>query len=118
MTDKRNLKEISRHYIFLKKNQVSEEIVLKDDVGEGDMYFTFCLKYAEANKDGLTHLNIIDKFHAAITIEVRPQARTTSSAPILLGTYADNKDLYVDFVVAPKSLGGYHNIMVIFYRSK
>lgn len=112
------LEIIKTRNIFLKEGQISDEIVLEDTKGDGNMYFTFCLKYVSGERNGSTHFNIRDAHHADIVIEIKPTAITTLEKPFKLGTYAKNKDLSVNFIVQPRDANNNHNITITFYTNK
>ena len=117
--DKNQVLEIVKtRNIFLKEGQVSDEIVLVDSIGEGDMYFTFCLKYIPEEIEGRTYFNVKDEFHVDVVIETKPNAHTRLESPYLLGTYAKDKDLLVNIVVKPREADDTHDVTILFYVNK
>lgn len=118
MNNESVLEIIKTRNIFLKEGQTSDEIVLVDNLGEGNMYFTFCLKYISNGNEGNTHFNIIDEHHADIIIETRPNAVTKLNSPYKLGTYEKNKDLLINFVVQPCDADKTHSVTITFYTTK
>lgn len=116
MSDK-NLELIETFLLHLKEGVVSSPVLLKDEIG-GDMYFTFLLKYIQDSGAGKTQLQIIDKFHAAFIIDTKPFSSTTLSKPAELGTYANNKKLYINIVVDPVDKeGDPHKVTISFYTN-
>ena len=112
------LEIIKTRNIFLKEEEVSDEIVLVDNIGEGNMYFTFCLKYIPNESIGKSHFNIKDAYHAEIIIETKPNAITKLGSPYKLGTYAKDKDLLINFVVQPCDANNTHSVTITFYTNK
>lgn len=110
-----NLEIIKTRNLYLKEGIPSEEIVLVDTQGEGDMYFTFTIKYTKGISS--THYSAEDEFHANITIETSASAITKPKHPFLVGEYG-NKNLLIGFVVNPCTADGDHNVVVTFYTNK
>ena len=108
---------IKTRNIFLKEGEKSSEIVLVDSEGEGDMYFTFTLKYLQTDVRQ-THLMITDAFHANIIIETTPNSLTTLGKPYVVGSYASNKELLIDFIVQPSDANKLHSVTITFYVNK
>lgn len=111
-----NLEIIKTRNLYLKDGVPSDEIVLVDAQGEGDMYFTFIIKYV--NGKGVTHFNAQDNFHASIIIETSASALTKTERPFLVGKYGNDRDLFVGFVVNPSNSDGDHNMVITFYTNK
>lgn len=110
---------IKSRTLVLKANTPSGEVILVDP-SEGDMYFTFSLKYVEPDIIPRTNFTSIDRFHATVEIETRPNAITEPGQPISIGTYGDDhKPLYLGFVVQPQiANSGQHNVIITFYTGK
>lgn len=106
--------------LVLKNGERSSEIVLADNSGDGDMFFTFEIRYVNDVKEGQTTVTVKDKFHASFVIGVMPNAFTRPSDFIRIGSYgAEKKPLYLGFVVQPQiAESGEHNVIVTFYTSK
>lgn len=100
---------------LLKDGITSPEVLLHDATGEGDMFFTFTIKHVDQDNVE-TSVSIIDKFHAAFTIETKPDALIRPDEPIKIGTYSDKEyPLYVTFAVFPQITNtGEHNVSVSF----
>ncbi|MDE6096316.1 MAG: hypothetical protein K2G52_09010 [Muribaculaceae bacterium] len=114
-----DLDVIKSRTLFMKQGLHSGEVLLVDPDG-GDMYFTFELRYTAEGSAGSTRFSSRDSHHADVIIDTRPNAITEPSEPIRIGTYgADNKPLYLGFVVQPQ-IGdtGLHNVIVTFYTGK
>lgn len=113
-----NLELIKTRTLFLKEGVKSGEIVLVDDIG-GNMFFSFLLKYVHEGTEGKTQFQVLDDFHAMVTIETRPSAITKLKEPLEIGTYQQSKVLYLDVVVEPcTALGEDHNVTISFYINK
>lgn len=111
------LEIIKTRTIFLKEGEPSSEIVLEDNKGEGNMYFTIILKYVESEQLK-THLTIDDAFHAIISIETTPNSLTSLLEPEKVGTYANDKDLFINFRVQPRNADDAHSVTITFYTNK
>lgn len=114
---KDELEIIKTRTIFLKAGEFSEDIVLVDKDGDGDIYFTFGLKYVLSEKSD-THFDIKDAHHAVIEIETKPNAITRLETPYKLGTYGKDRELLINFIVQPKNADDTHNITITFYATK
>lgn len=114
-----NLDVIKSRTLFLKKNVPSSEVVLVDP-SEGDMYFTFELRYIAQGEKAETRFTSRDAFHADVVIDTRPNAITEPDEPIRIGEYGpERKPLYLGFVVQPQlAQSGQHNVIVTFYTGK
>lgn len=99
---------------LLTENQKSEKVTLVDKEGEGDMHFTFSIRYINKGQIGTTHIDLEDKFNANITIETRPDAITTLKEAHSIGTYAKGRKLFINFKVGPLE-NNKHNLVVNFY---
>ncbi len=116
MCEQSSLELIKSRSVLLKEGQQSSEIVLKGDE-EGDMFFSFLLKYVHVGSDGQTILKIIDDFHAELTIETQPSAFTRLNEPIEIGTY-QSKTLYLGIAVNPCNTLNEHEVTITFYTDK
>ena len=114
-----DLDVIKSRTLFLRKNEPSGEVILVDPA-EGDMYFTFELRYIDPDQKAQTRFTSRDAFHADVVIETRPNAITEPDEPIRFGNYGpDHKPLYLGFVVQPQiAQSGQHNVIVTFYTGK
>lgn len=117
MENEQRLKIVKTRNIFLKEGEISDKIVLVDNIG-GDMYFTFCLKYIPDEEKGRTHFNIKDPFHVDVVVETKPNAHTKLENPYLLGTYEKDKDLLINIFVKPREANDAHDVTVVFYINK
>ncbi|MBD5181011.1 MAG: hypothetical protein HDS98_00470 [Bacteroidales bacterium] len=110
---------IKSRTLVLKNNIPSGEVILTDP-SEGDMYFTFVLKYIDKDAVPRTNFTSVDRFHARVEIETRPNAITEPGQPIPVGTYGpDHKELFLGFVVQPQlANSGQHNVIITFYTGK
>lgn len=111
----RNLEIVNTRSLFLKEGVFSDEIMLADADGDGNMYFRFRLKYISGDASGETSFDIKDAFHADVTIETAPNAATKLPRPYYLGTYGKDKDLLLNFYVQPRGAEGLHSVTVTFY---
>lgn len=114
-----DLDVIKSRTLVLKKNIPSAEVILVDPF-EGDMYFTFEIRYAEQGEKASTTFTSRDAFHADVVIDTRPNAITEPDKPIRIGNYGkDHKPLFLGFVVQPQIAdSGQHNVIVTFYTGK
>lgn len=114
-----DLDVIKSRTLFLKKNIPSSEVVLVDPY-EGDMYFTFELRYISHGEKAETRFISRDTHHADVVIDTRPNAITEPDVPIEIGSYGpEHKTLYLGFVVQPQiANSGQHNVIVTFYTGK
>lgn len=115
-----NYEIIKTRNISLKAGEPSDEIVLVDKEGSGDMYFTFCLQYLNGKDNGQTQFNVKDSHHADFIIETTPYAITGLPKPVQIGTYGPSKiDLYLNFKISPRAItDGTHDVNIIFYTKK
>lgn len=113
-----SLEIIKTYNIFLKEGEYSNELVLADNEGEGDMYFTFAVQYTYNEGDKKTYFNIKDKFHMEITIETLPDTITGPVRPFKLGTYGKDGELWMSFIMQSHSMDKTHNIIITFYTNK
>lgn len=113
------LELIKTRTIFLNEGLESGELVLVDDIG-GDMYFTFLLRYVPENSAVNTHFEVIDSFHARMTVETRPNSFTQLNEPLEIGTYQQKRVLYMDVAVEPclNQEERKHRVTVSFYTDK
>ena len=90
------------------------------DPSEGDMYFTFELRYSDSKDPSETRFISRDRFHADVIIDTRPNAITEPIEPIRIGTYGPKKKpLYLGFVVQPQmAQTGQHTVIITFYTGK
>ena len=108
------LRIIKTRTLILKLNEFSEELLLTDPEGEGDMYFRFCIKYATGDTAN-TLVDANDKFHADIIIETRPNSTVSIDKPVSIGSYGRDEDLLFSFHAYQYSADGKFNITVTFY---
>ena len=113
------LELIKTRTLILKEGFPSGEVVLVDDT-EGDMFFTFLLKYVSEESVGNTHFEVIDGFHAKMTVDTRPNAFTRLKAHLEIGTYQLTRKLYMDIAVDPcfNQEEHEHRVTVFFYTDK
>ena len=118
MTEK-DLTVIKSRNLVLKEHERSSEVLLADPEG-GDSYLSFELRYVANDAAGFTDWTVIDPHHAAFIIDVRPNAITRPTEPILIGTYgAANYPLYLGFVVQPQiGQSREHEVTISFYINK
>lgn len=83
------------------------------------MYFTFLLHYVSEDNVGNTKFEVIDDFHAKMTVETKPHSFTRLSNPLQIGIYQD-RSLYLDVTVEPSinSEDRTHRVTVSFYTDK
>ena len=112
---KPHLELIKTMDIFLVEGVESSDIVLEGDE-DGDIHFSFILKYTKEGTPTRTYLQVTDVFHAKITIETRPSALTSLTSPMDIGTY-QNKALFMDIRVQPCIANGEHNITISLYKN-
>ena len=114
-----DLEIIKSRTLFLKEGDKSSEIILVDPCN-GDMYFTFELKYIEDIVSAKTKLSIKDEHHAELVIDTTPNGITKPENVIELGTYgAENRPLYIGFVIQPQiANSSEHNVIITFYTRK
>ena len=106
---------IKTRTLLLTEGVTSSEIVLTDDVG-GDMYFRIKIEYIE-EENRSTDFNVIDPFHADVTIKTTPDSFTRLNEPQNIGKY-ENKELYFDFLVEPCiSEEDGHKVTISFYTN-
>ena len=108
------LRIIKTRTLILRLNEFSEELLLADPEGEGDMYFRFCIKYATGNTAN-TQIDPKDKFHADIIIETRPNSMASIDKPVSIGGYGREEELLFNFHAYQYSMDGRFNITVTFY---
>lgn len=113
--DKKSLEIVKTRTLFLKENELSNEIVLTGDIE--DMYFTVSLHYIANAVKGHTHIEIMDAYHANFSIETTPSSITKLVSPHKIGVYK-NRNLYFDFVVQPQEADKTHNVTLTFYTEK
>lgn len=113
---------IKTRTFFLKEGQISDEIVLVDNNGgDGDMYFTFRLEYIkDEDKEGNTTFNVKDEHHASMIIETKPYSFTRFGKPLEIGTYQKIHKLYIGVTVEPciNCEEGQHRVTVTFYTNR
>ena len=114
-----NFEIIKTRNLYLENDKPSDEIVLADQDGDGDMYFTFSLKYVDRNEQLKTHFSTKDDHHADFVIETKPNTVTMLNQPISIGNYGkDKKELFVNFVVKPCDASKLHNVTITFSIKK
>lgn len=117
MDQKKELEIITTRTVFLKEGQLSDNIVLSDNAGDGDMFFRFRLKYVK-EENTKTIFEINDAHRANITIETRPEATTTLIHPQKIGTYAHKRNLLLNFIVQPCDANNVHSVNITFYTEQ
>lgn len=111
------LELIKTRTLLLQEGALSPEIVLRDEIG-GDMYFKVLLIPAADKSAAVTNLEIIDDFHATFTVGINPRSITRFENPIEIGSYNENRRLYINVVVQPvENDGEPHNVIVLFYTN-
>lgn len=113
---KQELELIKTRNIILKTGEESEELVLVDEK-EGDMYFSFLLEYVSEGMPTKTRMHVTDKFHAKFTIETIPSA-IMGFEPHKIGTYGNDRGLYIAIRCEPCNALGEHGLLISFYTEK
>ena len=111
-----NLDILKTREIEIKINEWSNDVILID--GDEQMYFRFCLHLVSESTSARTFIDVIDTFHADITIATPPNSIVKSSKPMEIGTYGnEHKKLYIGFSVTPPIVIGEINyiIKITFY---
>ena len=97
---------------------MSGDVVLVDEIG-GNMYFKLKLNYVLDGRPSNTHFNVLDNFHAEMTMETTKKSFTKFEEPLEIGTYQDKK-LYIDVAVEPclDDTNNTHRVTISFYTEK
>lgn len=111
---------IKSRSLVLKNGERSRDVVLADSDGDGDMFFTFELRYVKDSSKGATHSIYKGPNRAEFIIEVKPNAFTQPSDLLEIGTYGiEREPLFLGFVVQPQiGNSGMHNVIITFYTRK
>ena len=92
---------------------------VKDNI-EGDMTFSFILvDKPEDEGRSYTRYDVIDSHTGEFRISNVPSNRGVSlSQQMKVGTYQNDKKLYMSFTITKEMENGYHNITVEFFTKK
>ena len=93
--DKQNLELVKTRTIFLIDGEMSSELVLTDPSGD-PMYFKFMLKQRKDDESVSTNFNVIDPYHAEVTITSNLVAITKMEEQLEIGDY-NQKPLYKQY---------------------